>query len=85
MVTQLPVVRSPGFMGSGLLGRWGLPELSDFLLRHKGQDTKQLLARWRAQWTPPLHVWPKILCKALVKVGFPPGEAMARSLILEGE
>ena len=31
---------------------------------------------------PQLHVWPKILCKALVKVGFPPGEALVRSLIL---
>ena len=53
-----------------------------FADRHKGQESKHLLDRWRAQWTPQLHVWPKILCKALVKVGFPPGEALARSLIL---
>ena len=32
-----------------------------------------------------LHTWPKILCKAPVKVGFPPGEALTRSLILEDE
>ena len=35
--------------------------------------------------SPQLHVWPKILRKAMVKVGYPPGEALARSLILEGE
>jgi hypothetical protein len=57
----------------------------DIADRYKGQESKRLLDRWRAQWTPPLHVWPKILCKALVKVGFPPGEALTRSLILEDE
>ena len=56
-----------------------------FADRHKGQESRRLLDRWRTQWTPQLHVWPKILCKALVKVGFPPGEALVRSLILEGE
>ena len=56
-----------------------------FADRHKGQESRNLLDRWRAQWTPRLHVWSKILCKALVKVGYPPGEALARSLILEGE
>ena len=56
-----------------------------FADRHKRQASRHLLDPWRAKWTLQLHVWPKILCKALVKVGFPPAEAMARSLVLEGE
>ena len=77
------VARTHGFWVTGALGNYRSSLF--FVLRNKGRESKLLLDRWRAQWTPQLHVWPKILCKALVKVGFPPGEAMARSMVVEGE